>query len=277
MSTAPVRKTYQQRRTAADLGPVLTHYRRPVFHHGDSWRLWLPATLAVMGPLAYGGWLAGVYYTQYGPVAAEVRSRPWYALASLALLVFLLIVILRVLRTRPRAAIHQNGVFIRPGFSKEYRLLWDDLAGIAATISQTHFLGWRFPQKMNIRIFPKSGPFISVNNDGGFLPGLTECIKGHLYPRLMPVYQAALYSGQWINFGKISIQREGFRIRPPRGKDAPTDAWENTERVWVENGFLMIDIKPSSQMGKSIRRVLPTAEIPNIELLMQLIQQGVNA
>jgi hypothetical protein len=49
-----------------------------------------------------------------------------------------------------------------------------------------------------------------------------------------------------------------------------TIPWEKLRSVDVVSGFLVVELSDYS------RRKLPVSKIPNIELLLQLIQQGVN-
>jgi hypothetical protein len=99
------------------------------------------------------------------------------------------------------------------------------------------------------------------------LPELITRLKAHLYPRLYPALQAGFLAGRAVAFGPVSVQAQGLRMRPHNQAITP---WSEIRRVTVRSGELMVELK-HLQKGNSLARI-PVAKIPNLELLLKLIE-----
>jgi hypothetical protein len=197
----------------------------------------------------------------FGPVAATLWSRPWFVLAFTALFVFLILAIYRLLLTRRYVAVHKRGV--RLGLSKQRTLLWAEIAGIATTSTQYQFFGRSMRTRNSAILYPNIGKSIHLDDSLQDLPNLLTHLKSQLYSRISPILQSDFNQGKWLHFGPISIQQNTIQIHKKQY------IWSEVEQISVNRGKLIIKANP-----KSIHS-LPVSKIPNIELLLQIIQQEV--
>ena len=276
------------------LGPLVSFYRGRPLEWRDLLLLILPGTLAVLAPLLYGVWRADYAYTHYGPAAADAWSRPWYLAAAILLAIFALVAYLRIRRAHRFVAVHKNGLRLnvpsgRPRLlHRAYTLPWEDITGIASATIQDHLLNLPLRTHHQVTLYAAAGKPIRLGDALEHLPELASHIKASLYPRLLPGLQVALQGGQWLYFGPVAIHREALQLgpahspvlpRPPaQSRTRPLGArrrsnipWSQIERLSVQSGYLLVEFK-----NRSSRR-FPISSIPNFELLLQLVQQGVNA
>jgi Family of unknown function (DUF6585) len=245
---------------------IALHRNRPFSGRGLWWSL-LAGGLAVLAPLAYGFYRAQYAYAKYGPVAARFWSRPWYLLAGVALFLLVILLVLRARSSRRYVAVHQNGLRIH--LSRRQQYTWGQISGIASGALETRLLGKTLRTSYWAEIFPMADKPIRLDNSLEGLPELLTRIKANLYPRLMPAMRQAFQEGKRLYFGPFSVSKEELRLE---AKEPPwrTVPWEQVEAVSVEAGMLEIKTKDSDKIR------LPVARVPNLELLLQIIQTGVN-
>lgn len=254
-------------RTSFDLGPLVDLYRGRGLGWRDLGSLFLPGLLAVLVPLAGGLWRAQYAFSHFGPVAAQAWSTPWFILSSFALVVFFLLVTYRLLLARTSVAIHDRGLVLKLIPLTTRRLTWEQLAGVASQAVQEKFLTRPLRSYHEAVLIPSSGRPVHLPRQMERLPELISRIKASLYPRLLPALQAGFESGQWLFFGPAAIQKESLQIR---GRKMP---WKDVERILVQQGCLVVEFRGEAHPSQSI----PLSQIPNVELLLQLIQQAVKA
>lgn len=249
------------------LGAQIALYRCRPFQGRGLMFLLLGGALSVLTPLGYGFSRGQYAYAKYGPVAAHFWSRPWYLLAGAAFFALLVLLGLRWRRSRRFVAVHQNGLRLRLSRRQDY--LWGQLSGIASGAVETLLLGNTLRASHQAVLYPTVDPPIRLDDSLENLPELLTRIKANLYPRLLPDMLQAFKEGKRLYFGRLSISPNELRLqaknRPPR-----TICWEEMEGITLQSGMLMI--KPQNQAA--IR--LPVAQVPNLELLLQIIQTGVN-
>ena len=90
-------------------------------------------------------------------------------------------------------------------------------------------------------------------------------IKGKVYPHLLPTLRADLRSGKNLYFGPIVVDQKRLNLQ---GKTYP---WEQVNLINLCKGHLVIKFRNRRDQK------IPVEQIPNIELLIQLIQEGVEA
>jgi len=235
----------------------------------DIFTLIIPGSLSVLAPLLYGFWRLRQGLLNYGPVAAGYWSRPWYILAVVAALVFIYAAIARIQSAGHFVIVYEGGLGLK--LKRRHALRWEEMAGVSTETTGYHFLGIPLGQGYQGMLHPNTGKPIRLTNAIQDLPELLTLLKARLYPRLMPHLKANLESGQWIYFGPIAIRRDGFALRK-RGK-FPTSQpvpWSRLRRLDVTSGYLVVELSDQPH------RKLPVSQIPNVELLLQLIQLGVN-
>lgn len=223
--------------------------------------------LAVLAPLAYGLYRAQYASTYYGPVAARYWSRPWYLLAGCAAVLLMIWLLIRLVRSRRYVAVHQNGLRMR--LSRRQQYAWSSLAGVATGTVQVRFLGIPLSNRYRAELYPVVGKSVLLDDSLEKLPELLTQIKARLYPRLLKSMRQAFEEGERVYFGPLAIQQSELRLE---GKDpAPLSIpWSQVRSVNVEAGMLVIDC----ENNRRIR--MPVARVPNLELLLQIIQTGVN-
>ena len=236
----------------------------------DAVTLILPGSLGVLTPLLYGLARARYGFINYGPVAADHWSRPWYLLATIAYLIFTFVAISRIRASRRYIAVYERGLVLNLG--RKNILGWDEVAGVTTESVRNQFLGISSRPYVQGTIYPNIGKPVRLDNAIQNLPELLTILKAKLYPRLLPHLQSNLRSGQWLHFGLLAIQHKGIKLlkkhKPNRAQPIP---WSQITHINIESGFLVVELSDRPRLK------LPVSQIPNIELLLQLIKMGVNS
>jgi hypothetical protein len=251
----------EQTQPGGSLGPRLALYRAHLLGRRNALILGLPGILAVLLPLIYGRHLYD-RSIQYGPAAATRDSLPWYLLTLAALLVFAALLIYRLWLTRRFVAVHQRGLSVKLGRSRT--LPWGHITGIAVGYSQDYILKKPLATRFRAWLVPGVGKPIMLDEHLEHLPELVTHLKAHLYPRLLPAIQADFQTGKWVHFGPVAIHTQSLRLQ---GEAIP---WSDVKSLTIQGGDLVIDLVDSRP------RHYPIWRIPNVELLLQLIQSGVS-
>lgn len=269
----------------------MTIYRdRPMrWHELFSWVL--PGALAVVLPFGYGWQRAVEAYSRYGPVAAELWSRPWYALAALALLLFLAFSIYRMLIARRFVAVHASGLRLNlprsrlMPMSRPYTLTWEEIHGVSTDWMREQFFGLPLRTTQRASLYLPQGRPIRLGGGIEDLPELVSQIKARLYPRLLSQMKAALLAGEQLGFGPVIVSSECLHLYPlrshlplPGTASAPRDPvpWPRVRSMEARSGNLSIVFTTHNPKGAEYQTCrIPIAHIPNLELLVQLVQQGV--
>lgn len=255
---------------ANELGPLIASYRgrRPGWL--DVWTWILPGAAAVLAPAVYGQWRASYAYTNYGPVAAQFWSQPWYAASALALAVLAVLFLTRWMRWMRRVDVHQEGLHLRLSPLRSQKLPYSALAGIATDTIQERFLHLPLRTAYRAILFPSTGRPVRLDDSLTGLPELVTRVKASLYPRLIPTLEAEFQRGQWLRFGPLVVHQQELRLGRQRVR------WQAVERLSVQAGCLVVELKnPSPGVQRSTLKI-PVANVPNFEILLQLIQQGAN-
>jgi hypothetical protein len=229
-----------------------------------------PATLAALSPFFYGLWRVQYAKTKFGPVAAGAWGWPWFALSAVALIPLLWLSLRRVRQAHRKIEVYTKGVVIyKPGRRKR-AFRWDVIQGIADTKVEYQFLGFRLGDGHEGTIFLVDGDQIHLESRIRGLDELCARVKAKIYQKLLPKYRSALKNGETISFGRvsfnqhmISIQKKGF-IR-----EAVTIPWRKVSKLEPRDGFLVVEF--SQNRGLKI----PVGQVPNVEILIQLIQESI--
>jgi hypothetical protein len=276
MSTAPVRtqpippvpappaETQQISVGRAGYGRRLAVYRGNPLRWSDLLLVFFPASLLVILPLAYGLYRAWIAYTRFGPAAAGAWARPWYMLATLALIPLTLLACYRLYQASRFVAVYEGGLRLRLSPFGYRRLAWSQIAGIAVAAYEDRFLGLPLWTRSQATLYPNQGRPIQLNARLQDLPALTRQVKGILYPRLWPALGADLQVGRWVHFGRLAVHRQSLSFS---GRQIP---WERVTALAVRSGYLVVEL----ETGRRLR--LAVARIPNLELLLQLVEWGIN-
>lgn len=238
----------------------------------------------MLAPLGYGLWRYESAYTQYGPAAAEAWSSNWFLLSGLLLLGFLFLLYRRMRLSRRFVAVHKEGLSLNlpsgilPAGTRTYSLRWGQIAGIATDTVQERFLGLDLGVTSQAVLFPNLGRPVRLDSSLQRQPELVSRIKAGLYPRLLPGLSERLQAGQWLMFGPLSIQGGALRLLRAWPATRLVVPWSQVNRIDVRSGYLTIELKDPPTQNHSGRGPLRIAisQIPNLEILLQLVQQGIN-
>jgi Family of unknown function (DUF6585) len=250
-----------QNSTRKSLGPLIATYRyRPL-----GWRetlLYLGLGLLAIGiPLAYGFTRYRDGFNNHGELAAITWSRPWFLLAGFALICCSLLFVHRLRLAGRYIAIHQRGLYI--DVQKVYKIRWEEISGISTAMFQPSFLGIRHAVRFRASIIPNLGKPILIQAAYENLPECITRLKARLYPRLIAELKQTFLEEKWVFFGPVAIQRDTLRLH---NKQIP---WSEVKRVSVAKGSVVVEL-----VDHSTKRI-PAEQIPNVEILLQLIDQGV--
>jgi hypothetical protein len=249
------------------LGPQVALFRSRPLGWRDAFTRLLPGLLGVLAPYGYAAWLYGQTLPQYGPAAAEQWSQPWFKLAWAALAVFFLLCVLRLLDLRRFAAVHARGLRLHSGVLRTRSLPWKRISGVALSVTQEVFLRSHGHSRLRAVIYPVQGRPIHLDESLQNLPELISRLKASLYPRLLPDLKASFQAGKWLHFGPLAVRVDALRL--PQGKFA----WETVEGLQVKGGYLAVSWKEGQGSARKVH--IPISKIPNLELLLQIIREGV--
>jgi hypothetical protein len=208
-------------------------------------------------------------YTQYGPTAAQAWSQAWLSWGILIGLITLLVTVWQVFRARVSVILYRYGMDVHIPFRSTHSLRWEDITGIASGNIQDSLWGHIYRTRHHLTVFLTQGKPIALDDRIDNLLEMTTRIKANLYPRLLPGYRTRFKAGKKLDFGPLSIQSNAITLH---NKLIP---WENVKNITVSAGFLVVetaDQRPN--YVKSTR--IPIIHIPNLELLLQVLQQGLN-
>jgi hypothetical protein len=254
-----------------DLGPMIATYRDRPLRWRDLLVTFLPAVLAVLAPLAYGIWRTYYGLQKYGLAAAKAWGPPWFALSSLALIALLMLALVRVRRAHRIVSVHQDGLYIQHTGGRKHTLQWGEIRSIRAMTFDDTFLGKKIRTRHRTLLGLQEGKTIRLDSSINNLAELTSRIKAKIYPRLLRQLRLELEAREELYFGPVTINRDRLRFEPGRLREAKQLAWRQVRNITIRNGRLVIDSHNDNPLS------VPVNRIPNLELLIQLINEGVEA
>lgn len=248
------------------LGNLIARYRCRPLHLFDFLFISLLGGLAVLLPLAIG---FQRYYTaqiNYGPVASIYWSRPWFVLACMAVLPYSMLVIYCIWRSNRTVVLYQQG--LRINLLRSTSLRWEQVDGIIVSIVARTFLRKPITTDYRVWLLPATGARISLPPDLEHLPELTSQIKAHIYPRLSRELSGMYKQGKRLYFGPLTLHRDGIGLIPQNGRaiSVSVQTWDEIAQLRIKDGTLILEYR--SGAGQQI----PVGTIPNIEILMEIIQ-----
>jgi len=280
ISTLPIPAT---QKGGKSLGTHLETFNGRPITWNNLFGLFLPASLAVLAPCAYGYYRAAAVYKDHGPSAAQAISYPWFLLAVCSLIPLLWLAIFYLRRTHYFISIHENGLLVRFATHKPFWLPWKQIAGIASGDIQEHWLALSLHTYHYATLFPTLGKPIQLDDRLENLTKFVERVKEHLNPRLLIAYRDDFTKDRWLHFGPISIHHQGFRLsdQSPRSSfikkvlhkpyaNSEVIPWNSVASLSLKSGYLVIELK----QNRSIRQAV--LNIQNLDLLLQIIDWGIN-
>ena len=246
-----------------NLGSLIATYRYRPLRWREKLVYLVMGLLAVGLPLAVGSTRYIEGYNNHGELAAVTWSRSWFILAIFALICWSLLIVHRLRLADRYIAIHQKGIAIK--IQQASALRWEEISGIASGAFQPSLFGMRGDIRYRATIIPNVGKPIAIRGSFENLPECITRLKARLYPILEAALKPLFVEGKWIYFGPVAVQRDAlrlYRLQLP---------WNDVKRVSISKGDLVVEL--SDQSSKRIA----VDQIPNIEILLQLIDQGVTS
>jgi hypothetical protein len=254
-------------RAAGDHPKLIGRYRyRPLSWTGLAGYTTL-GIAATLGPLAYGRMQAEQAVARYGPAITSRYLWPWYGLALFGLAVFTVLVLHRVWQTRRSVKVFTSG--LRVDLSPARRLRWEQITGIAVGVRQRRIFGWPITTSYQARLYPTTGKSVRLGRGIENLPQLLTQIKAKLYPRLEKEHLARFAEGQWLPFGPLSVQAEALRWQTGRRTKPKIIRWEGVRQIDIRSGRLVVELHDHRPLR------IPVERLPNIEILLQIVQIAV--
>jgi hypothetical protein len=266
------------------LGHLISVYQPKGRHPAFQWLWLLGGFLGSVGFVGYGGYLAVSSYARYGPVLAISWSGRWFIIGGIIFLICLVGGLYNFSRNQPVVRLHAQGLYI----DKRNPLImpWEQINGIASGIIVK--TGWSRENRLvrySAIIYPTKGRPVYLhgsNNGGRGIPALAELVqqvKANLYPYLHAELSRMFRSGLPLYFGPVAIDHTGFKFQHntplPGTRSVP---WEKVKHISVQSGFFLVELTDQinrDKTGKTIR--LPVAKIPNLELMLKIIDQYVQS
>ncbi len=245
-----------------NFGPKIATFRGRSLQFGTWIFVIIPGSLLTLFCFLYGMLLAGTLYQQHGPALAIIRARSWFIFGTILLVVIGIFFLNRISISFQRIEVFKNGIQFRTRLLSHRSYRWSDLSGIASSATRLTFFGKIIRTSAGGRIYPTFGKPIELTNRFQNIPILIKIVKSNIYPLILPALKSIFRTGGSNQFGRISLSKDYFQISK---KKLP---WDSVDRIWVDAGYLVVELR-----GDSNQRVL-ISEIPNLELLLQVIDWG---
>ena len=244
------------------LGRKISVFRsRPI-----GFKTWLllvvPAVILTLFCFAYGVLLAGNAFQQHGPALALLRARGWFVLGAVLFTALIIYLGILLLLSFQRVEVFSEGFRYRNSFLRQRSYLWSDLFGISSSATSSTIFGHHLRTLPTGKIYPKSGRAIDLSNRLEGVPKLIRIIKSNLYPILWPELKTVFLQGDYVQFGRISLNNNNLLIAK---KKIP---WISIKKLHVDSGFLVVEMYRDSK-GK-----VPLSQILNLELLLKIVDIG---
>ncbi len=276
VKTQPVRIAIEDEASSSEpeLGRLIYAYRPSPPGRAFKWAWDVGGAVLSIAVLSYGGYLAFINYDRFGPVPALFKSVPWLVLGGGVLLTWLSVGIIYWARTQPGVRLHANGLYIEG--RRKQSLPWEQIDGIAQGVTAP---GRLRPGDMHYKVslYPGKGRPLHLHGWGDgkrgmpYLPELVSRIKANLYPGLQVELARMFREGLPLRFGPVRIDRQGLKVRHwrlfPGMFSVP---WEHVKRIHVQSGYFLVE-----SIDRRSPYRLPVSKIPNLEILLKIIDQGV--
>jgi hypothetical protein len=259
---------------------ILTHRGRS-FSRRDLWWL-LPSLVFISAGLGLGFYQIEQLRHRYGLLASYYRVEAWFLMAYFFLLILMAGIIYRMSTARRFFSIQEKGLRWRIKGFRVHQASFDQISGIAAAETERSFLGKAIQTDFQSVIYFKDGRVVELNSQLENLPELVEAIKGQLYPKIYPGLLQEFKAGRQLQFGPLAIQNGALQVakgipsaqflaEPPRPKGMRSVPFSEIACLAVHSGYLVV----KSEKFKARR--IPVSQIPNFEILLKLVEQGVNS
>ncbi len=150
------------------------------------------------------------------------------------------------------------------GFLNNQTFLWDQIKGINTRTVREKFLSIPLRTHQQTILYLVNDQIIRLGDEFKNLSELTDRLKAKIYPKQLTKSREIYHTNQLITFGPLTLSRNYIYIGQRK------IALNKIEFIGVRGGHLLIATRINHQERISI------SEIPNLEILLQLIDEGMN-
>jgi len=243
-------------------------YRGRQFRFSDVIIFFLPGLCAILSSFFYGGYVYWDAYQGFGPTAAKSWSQPWFFISFTALIIFSSLLFYRLFNARRYAAVYDEG--LKLNLTKSKTTTWEEIIGVTAITTQPYFFRLHLPPTQTGILHYRNGQTIKIQDNISDLPGLLSQIKAKVYPILFPRFERDFRSGEKLFFGPIGVDKQHFSLSSSKSAQNRAYNWQQIKHINLQSGNLMIEFWDHPIVS------IPAAEIPNIELMLQLIKSEIS-
>jgi hypothetical protein len=164
---------------------------------------------------------------------------------------------------------------------RRYQLDWEQITGIATAVIQEQFLNIPLRLYHLAILYQTSGAPVIFMETVQDVPEMIEKLKEKYYPYLRPRLELQSAGGQPLWFGPLMIQSDAlyvprrvanndYYVTLPDQINSRPIPWKDINYLAVQCGLLVVK---SSNYGT---KHIPVSQIPNLEILLDIIEQKVN-
>ncbi len=244
-------------------------YQGRQFELSDLFTLFIPGLCAIFGSFCYGGYLYLYAYQKYGPVASKSWSQLWFILSMIATIIFLTLLFYRLLIARRYAAVYEEGLELN--LKKSQIAIWKDISGVTAISFRPYFFWLQLPPIQSGTIYYRNGETIQIQDNILNAADLLTQIKAKVYPILIQTFENDFRSGKKLSFGPIILDKQHIFLTNSGSAQTQEYSWQEIKQINLHSGNLMIEFLNFPNES------IPAAEIPNIEIMLQIIKSEISA
>lgn len=225
-------------------------------------RLFFPGTFAILAPLLFGLYNAINTYEHFGPNLAIPKTLPWLFLATFGGFIFGILILYRYHISKNFVALYEAGIVIKQGSKRFYS--WKQINAIQMCRKKVYFALFELRELYQCSLLLRNGTKIKISKSTENLSELIKSLKHYIYQYVLPELDKSFNEGRWLNFGSLKIQKNSFEFHRKQG------SWKLVNQVSVKSGSLVIELSNQKIIN------IPVAYIPNLEVLLQIINLNVN-
>jgi len=252
------------------LGNEIKRYIRTSQPRPQRFLLMIIGLMAVLLPLFVGVRQFQRLEYSHGYYVALQRSQIWIFLSIFAVIAFFLLVASRTRHSQDFIALHQNGIRFKLNNKRICWLLFQNITGLHEEIIQEHFLFITIREQYLVYIHPKHEKNIRITNSISNLPEFYANLAKQVNPILKKKIDTLLLAGEWIDFGKISLNHTQLRYH------SQAIMLDQIQSVTIRTGKLMIigkpDISTSRPNEQPTRANIPLPDVFNLDLLLNFLE-----
>ncbi len=221
--------------------------------------------LGAIGTLLYGLWITVQDYYIYGP-AILLRTLSLPTIIALVLFVAGSLALAAAYRNWLKSAVLYEGGM---AFADRHGLRawrWDEIEELHSSVTRHYFSAIYTGTSHRYIVTHRDGHMVTLDDDLQRVDRLAANLRERLVPVLYQRSAEAFNRGQEVTFGPVTVSKA---VGLGAGKKAYL--WTEIAAVAVKDGYLRVIPAGNKTGPRSL--ALPVAQIPNLEVLVSLVDQ----